>query len=128
MSSKYNIDSSHSEGHSMNVLHFADENYFSQLYFNPYLEKQKNVIYCAAILHDMCDKKYIDEEKGMKEIEYFLEDKITPEELFYTKKIIETIFFMENPSPALLQSCGKATFHPNWGGMPGEAKYQFEAI
>uniref|UniRef100_A0A6C0KMG1 HD domain-containing protein n=1 Tax=viral metagenome TaxID=1070528 RepID=A0A6C0KMG1_9ZZZZ len=93
MSSKYNIDSSHSEGHSMNVLHFADENYFSQLYFNPYLEKQKNVIYCAAILHDMCDKKYIDEEKGMKEIEYFLEDKITPEELFYTKKIIETISY-----------------------------------
>lgn len=38
MSSKYNIDSSHSESHSMDVLHYADENYNSQLYFNPNLE------------------------------------------------------------------------------------------
>lgn len=93
MSSKYNIDSSHSESHSMDVLHYADENYNSQLYFNPNLEKQVNVIHCSAILHDMCDKKYIDEEKGMKEIENFLNDKITPEELFYTKKIIESMSY-----------------------------------
>lgn len=29
----------------------------------------------------------------MKEIEYFLNDKITPEELFYTKKIIESMSY-----------------------------------
>jgi hypothetical protein len=77
----------------MDVLHFADENYNSQLYFHPELEKQRNVIHCAAILHDMCDKKYLDEEKGMEEIEYFLHDKINPEELFYTKKIIESMSY-----------------------------------
>ena len=93
MSSKYNIDTSHSESHSMSVLHFADENYNSQLYFNPELKEQKNIIYCSAVLHDMCDKKYIDEEKGLKEIEYFLANKITPEELYYTKRIIETMSY-----------------------------------
>ena len=41
ISRKYNIDSSHSEQHSMDVLHFADENYKSQLKDFPYLEKQK---------------------------------------------------------------------------------------
>jgi HD superfamily phosphohydrolase YqeK len=83
MSSKYNIDTSHSESHSMSVLHFADENYNSQLYFNPELKEQKNVIYCAAVLHDMCDKKYIEEEKGLNEIEYFLENSVDYPSLIY---------------------------------------------
>ena len=59
MSSKYNIDTSHSEKHSIDILHFADENYRSQLDEFPYLNEQVNVIYSAAVLHDMCDKKYM---------------------------------------------------------------------
>lgn len=93
ISKKYQIDSSHSEGHSMDVIHFADENYRSQLDMFPYLEQQTNVIYSAAILHDMCDKKYMIQEKGVQEIENFLQNRLNPEELFYTKKIMETMSY-----------------------------------
>ena len=93
MSSKYNIDSSHSEKHSMDVLRFADENYQSQLEKCPYLEKQVNVIYTASILHDMCDKKYMKQEQGIQEIEDFLKYSFKPEELHYTKQIIETMSY-----------------------------------
>jgi HD superfamily phosphodiesterase len=93
MSSKYNIDSSHSEKHSMDVLRFADENYQSQLKQYPYLEKQVNVIYTASILHDMCDKKYMKQEQGIQEIEDFLRYSFKPEELHYTTQIIETMSY-----------------------------------
>ncbi len=93
ISKKYQIDSSHSEGHSMDVIHFADENYRSQLDMFPYLEKQTNVIYSAAVLHDMCDKKYMIQEKGVQEIENFLQNRLNPEELFYTKRIMETMSY-----------------------------------
>lgn len=93
MSTKYNIDSSHSESHSMDVLHFADENYNNQVYFNPSLNNQLNVIYTASILHDMCDKKYMKQDDGLKDIDKFLKDKLKPEELFYTKKIMETMSY-----------------------------------
>jgi hypothetical protein len=93
ISSKYNIDTSHSEKHSMDVLHFADENYRTHLRDFPYLEKQKNVIYTASILHDMCDKKYMNQYDGIKEIEDFLRYRLKPEELHYTKQIIETMSY-----------------------------------
>ena len=93
MSRKYNIDSSHSESHSMDVLHFADENYRTQLCMFPYLKEQTNVIYSAAVLHDMCDKKYIVQNEGIKEIEEFLKDKLNPEEIHYTKRIMETMSY-----------------------------------
>jgi len=93
ISSKYNIDSSHSESHSMDVLHFADENYRTQLKDFPYLEKQKNIIYTVAVLHDMCDKKYMKQDEGIIDIENFLKYKLKPEEQYYTKKIIETMSY-----------------------------------
>jgi hypothetical protein len=77
----------------MDVLHFAHENYLSQLDMFPYLEEQTNVIYSAAILHDMCDKKYMNQDEGVKEIEYFLKDKLTKEEIYYTKRIMETMSY-----------------------------------
>jgi HD superfamily phosphodiesterase len=93
MTKKYNIDSSHSEIHSMDVVRFADEIYRSQLSLFPYLEDQTNVIYSAAILHDMCDKKYMNQDQGIKEIETFLQDKLRDEEIYYTKRIIETMSY-----------------------------------
>lgn len=93
MSSKYNIDTSHSEKHSMDVLHFVNENYRSQLDEFPYLHNQLNVIYTSAVLHDMCDKKYMYQENGVKEIEKFLKYSLKPEELYYTKRIIETMSY-----------------------------------
>lgn len=93
MTKKYNIDSSHSEIHSMDVVRFADDIYRSQLQMFPYLEDQTNVIYSAAILHDMCDKKYMNQDEGIKEIEAFLQDKLRDEEIYYTKRIIETMSY-----------------------------------
>jgi hypothetical protein len=93
MSSKYNIDTSHSEKHSMDILHFADENYRNNLKDFPFITEQINVIYSAAILHDMCDKKYMIQDEGIKEIEHFLKQHLNPEEVYYTKRIIETMSY-----------------------------------
>jgi hypothetical protein len=93
MSKKYNIDTSHSEIHSMSVLKFADENIKSQVDLFPYLQNQLSVIYCSAILHDMCDKKYVKEDEAIVEIEEFLQDKLSTEEVYYTKRIIQTMSY-----------------------------------
>jgi hypothetical protein len=95
MSKKYNIDQSHSEGHSMQVLRYAEENMKSQLDMFPYLEDQTDVIITASVLHDMCDKKYMNQEEGAKEIAQFLkmEVKMTPKEVHYTKRIMETMSY-----------------------------------
>ena len=93
MSKKYNIDTSHSESHSMDVLHYAHNIYESELDMFPELKQQTNVIYAAAILHDMCDKKYVDESIGIIEIEKFLEQKMSMEEIHYTKEIISTMSY-----------------------------------
>ena len=74
---KYNIDSSHSELHSMQILHFVNENVNSQLKKCPFLQEQLKVIYFAAILHDMCDKKYMNEQDGMAEMYAFLQTEFT---------------------------------------------------
>jgi len=93
LSRKYNIDSSHSEGHSMAVLRYAEENYRSQLAQFPYLEDQTDVIYTAAVLHDMCDKKYMDQKEGIQEITQFLQEQLNPKEIYYATRIMETMSY-----------------------------------
>ena len=73
-SSKYNIDESHGLSHSMDVLNFAHNIYINELPDCPFLKEQEKVIYTAAILHDMCDKKYVNEDEGIRQIEDFLQD------------------------------------------------------
>lgn len=90
---KYNIDESHGLSHSMNVLTYADSIYNSELPENPYLENQKRIIYVSAILHDMCDKKYMDENKGLDEISRFLDEEISKNEVDVIKKIINTMSY-----------------------------------
>ena len=77
----------------MAVLRYADEIYRSQFNMFPYLKDQTNVIYSAAVLHDMCDKKYMTQSDGIKEIDEFLNDKLNSHELFYTKQIMETMSY-----------------------------------
>jgi len=62
---------------------------------NPFLEKQKNIIYTSTILHDMCDKKYMDEKLGLDRMKDYLE-KITPlteTEIDISLKIISTMSY-----------------------------------
>jgi len=68
----HQIDESHSLSHGLNVLHFAHNILESELPSHLYLERQRNIIYTSALIHDMCDKKYMNEDGGMVNIETFL--------------------------------------------------------
>ena len=93
VSKKYNIDESHGMKHSMDVVQFAHTILHGEFTQYPFLKEQEKVIYTSALLHDMCDKKYMDEEEGIKNLEEFIGDKFTDEELDITKKIIGTMSY-----------------------------------
>lgn len=90
---KYNIDETHNISHSMNVLYFAHTIYETELQTNPSIAEHKNIIYLAAILHDMCDKKYMNEAEGLAEISVFLNSKITEAENIAIASIITTMSY-----------------------------------
>ena len=92
-SQKYNIDESHGIGHSMNVLHFAHTIYECEVKMNPFLKNHENIIYVSAIIHDMCDKKYMDQGQGIYEIEQFLQKKLPKNEIDAVKQIISTMSY-----------------------------------
>jgi hypothetical protein len=58
----------------MNILHYANQIYESEVKQYPYLKNQEKLIYTSAVLHDMADKKYINENIGLTEIEEFLKN------------------------------------------------------
>jgi len=92
-SAKYSIDESHGLSHSMNVLYYANQIYDSEVLQKPYIRDQKRIILVSAALHDMCDKKYMNEKEGIKEIEYFLEDKLKPVEIEVVSDIMSTMSY-----------------------------------
>jgi HD superfamily phosphodiesterase len=92
-SKKYNIDESHGLAHSMNVLYYANEIYESELPKKPFLEQHKKIIFTAAALHDMCDKKYMSETEGVSAIQSYLENDITEAELDMSAKIMTTMSY-----------------------------------
>jgi len=92
-SHKYSIDESHGIGHSMDVLHFAHNIYESEVHTNPFLKKHENIIYVSAIIHDMCDKKYMNQDDGIFEIEKFLQKKLPTNDIDVVKQIISTMSY-----------------------------------
>jgi len=92
---KHGIDESHGLSHSMNVLQYANKIYENEIENYPILKNQEKLIYVSAVLHDMCDKKYIDESSGLKEIEDFLqsENALTPTEINMSKQIMSTMSY-----------------------------------
>ena len=72
LSAKYDIDESHGLSHSVDVLTFAEQIFASELVKDPSLASQAPVIFAAAVLHDMCDKKYMREEDGIADIRLFM--------------------------------------------------------
>lgn len=93
MTKKHSIDESHGLSHSMSVLNYAYNNYESNLHNNTFLKDQERIILISALIHDLCDKKYMSEIDGIKEIELFLDNKISKEEIDITKKIISTMSY-----------------------------------
>jgi HD superfamily phosphodiesterase len=92
-SNLYKIDESHALKHSMEVFGLAKKIYESELVKNPYLEEQKEIIYMAAIGHDMCDKKYMDEKIGVQRYKTFLSENMKHDEIEIIGKIIETMSY-----------------------------------
>jgi len=89
----YKIDESHGLKHSMEVFGYAKRIYESELKANPFLEEQKEIIFTAAIGHDMCDKKYMDESEGIIKYKSYLSDIMRPEDLEIMGKIISTMSY-----------------------------------
>lgn len=71
--SKYNIDESHGLSHSMTILTYANKIYNEEITKQPLIKHHEKIIYIAAILHDMCDKKYMNQNDGIKNINNFIE-------------------------------------------------------
>ena len=92
-SEKYHIDESHAVRHSLDVYHYASQIYNSELPKQPYLVEQQPVIYASAILHDMCDKKYMDESYGLNEIREHMKDYMTTDHLNAMSSIISTMSY-----------------------------------
>ena len=67
-SKKYNIDESHALKHSMEVFHFAKNIYNEEVKNKLYLKNQFDIIALSSITHDMCDRKYINQDIGLKYI------------------------------------------------------------
>jgi hypothetical protein len=93
MVKKLNIDESHGIKHSMDVLNFAHDIYSNELKKNTNLVNQQKVIYISAALHDMCDKKYINEQDGIEEINKFLNEKIDENEIKIINYIISSMSY-----------------------------------
>lgn len=71
-SNKFNIDNGHGLNHSMKILNYCTE-------MIPNFQLTSNQIYIielSALLHDMCDKKYMNESEGIIRIEDFLKDEL----------------------------------------------------
>lgn len=93
-SKKYNIDESHALKHSMEVYGFANRIYESELNNNKaILENQREIIYMAAIGHDMCDKKYMNEKEGIERYKKYLSEFISSDKLEIIGKIIATMSY-----------------------------------
>ena len=91
---RYNIDESHSLKHSMEVMQFAEKILESELAANPQLKRQRDIILASAILHDMCDHKYVSDEAaaiaGMRE---YMKDFFTDADFDVVVSIITTMSY-----------------------------------
>jgi hypothetical protein len=92
-SQEYNIDESHSLKHSLEVFNFANTIYESEVVKFPQLETHREIISLASIVHDMCDKKYMNEDSGVENMNKYMKDYISPEELDIVSKIIKTMSY-----------------------------------
>ena len=89
----YNIDESHGITHSMEVLNYAHQIYSEEVNNYPEIVNYKKIIYSSAILHDTCDKKYMDEKDGFTQIKRYFYDDFTPKEFCDLEKIITTMSY-----------------------------------
>ena len=92
-SKQYQIDESHSLKHSLEVFHYVNKIYDSELDRNPFLKDQLPVLYSSAILHDMCDKKYMNEMIGVQRIRNHMALCMSTEDINVMSEIITTMSY-----------------------------------
>jgi len=90
---KYNVDESHAMKHSMDVFNYIKQFYHRYIPYQPQLAKQQPVLYAAAILHDMCDPKYVTETEGLRAIHSYMEPFFSPEDFNMLSLIMTTISY-----------------------------------
>jgi HD superfamily phosphodiesterase len=90
---EYNIDESHSLKHSLEVFNYANTIYESEVVKFPQLENHREIISLASIVHDMCDKKYMEEDRGIENMNKYMKDYISTEDLEIVSKIIKTMSY-----------------------------------
>ena len=92
---KYGIDESHAVGHGMNVLHLSRNIMHVEVERYPILSKQRDIIYTSAMLHDVCDHKYVDEKAVWNEVkEELKKQKILSEpEIDICTEIVQTMSY-----------------------------------
>lgn len=81
----HNIDDSHGLEHSIQTLEWS-------LMLTKYIthsSKESSIIQLACLLHDMCDKKYMDECEGMKNIITFLKYELETQD-----DVLEAVVFI----------------------------------
>jgi HD superfamily phosphodiesterase len=70
-----NIDESHAVKHSMDVLKYSQKILEKEIKINSQNNNlDKTIIYTSAMIHDMCDSKYMNEKKGLNDIRKLLVD------------------------------------------------------
>lgn len=89
----FKIDESHSLRHSMDVFQNANEIYQAEVSNSPFLKDQQKIIFASAILHDMCDKKYMNEQNGINRLKMELKNHLNDEELKVVCNIISTMSY-----------------------------------
>lgn len=90
----YKIDESHSLSHALNVLDYSTKIYNAELTNFPQIQKQKNVIFTSALLHDMCDAKYVEQLNSLDNIKTFLnENEYNNEEVDAICNIVNTMSY-----------------------------------
>jgi len=77
----------------MAILRTTHELYEEEVKQHPLLKQYEKVIYVASTIHDMCDKKYMDQADGIKEIDAFLNEDLSPTDMNLVKLIISTMSY-----------------------------------
>lgn len=93
MSAKWKIDESHALKHSIEVYTFASNIYDSEVTNNSYLKGQQHIINASAILHDMCDKKYMKEQEGIDDIREYMKGFVTEKDMEVILQIITNMSY-----------------------------------
>ena len=91
----YNIDESHGTKHALDIYKYCRNLVNCEVIIFPYINQQISVIYTAALLHNTCNKKYIDTNEGISNVINFLHStkKYSEEECENITNIIQNLSY-----------------------------------